>query len=232
MKFRKLLCYVLIFAIIVSLGVTAFAEDTDEAYENSVTVYASDSNVSDKVSSLLNDPDVDNVIVLYNTQTSPCPLIDSELFEQNCNSVSPLAFGGSMYTEYIKNVRAGGKYYSTKNIGYVEGDSGLTISLNHAVSLSTTVSNSFGFTKGQISLKTGVDVSASYTYQIGATFYIDRTHNGKSVKTGILTATPVYAVTLFDVYRGIQGTSNENKIGTGKIYKPYGIKYHKEYVYY
>ena len=71
MKFRKLLCYVLIFAIIVSLGVTAFAEDTDEAYENSVTVYASDSNVSDKVSSLLNDPDVDNVIVLYNTQTSP-----------------------------------------------------------------------------------------------------------------------------------------------------------------
>lgn len=232
MKFRKLLCYVLIFAIIVSLGVTAFAEDTDEAYENSVTVYASDSNVSDKVSSLLNDPDVDNVIVLYNTQTSPCPLIDSELFEQNCNSVSPLAFGGSMYTEYIKNVRAGGKYYSTKKVGYVEGDAGLTISLNHAVSLSTTVSNSFGFTKGQISLKTGIDVSASLTYQIGATFYIDRTHNGKSVKTGILTATPIYAVTLFDVYRGIQGTSNENKIGTGKIYKPYGIKYHKEYVYY
>ena len=240
MKFRKFLCYVLIFAIMMSLGVTAFAEDETGLQNSTITVYASELEGPNAITELLNIPGVDSVLVLYDdTQPSQELPIGSEISSAGSglefvgnNLVGPLAFGGSLYTEYIKNVRAGGKYYSNTLVGHAEGDPELTISLSHSVTLSTSLSASFGFSKGHISVKTGVDLSKSYTYQVGASFYINPTHNGKLVKSGILTATPVYTVTLFDVYRGIQGTTNESKIGTGTIKKPCGINYHKEYVYY
>lgn len=136
-----------------------------------------------------------------------------------------------MQTEYIKNVRSGSLYYSTTKIAYTEADAGLTAHLSTSATVSSTISNTFGFTKKQISASTGVDVSKSITFSIGVDFPVLEKHNGKSVNYGILYATPIYKTTYFDVYRGIQGTDVEKKIGTGTIKTPYSIKYHKTYVY-
>ncbi len=120
MKFRKFLCYVLIFAIMMSLGVTAFAEDETGLQNSTITVYASELEGPNAITELLNIPGVDSVLVLYDdTQPSQELPIGSEISSAGSglefvgnNLVGPLAFGGSLYTEYIKNVRAGGKYYS------------------------------------------------------------------------------------------------------------------------
>ena len=230
MKFRKFLCFVLILAMMMSLGVTAFADEDSSENNTCVTIYASELDSIDTISELLNDPDVECVNVIFDSFDNSDYCFISE-DSQNESGISPNSFGGPIHTIYVKDVRAGADHYGTTVLAKAEGQPGITVSISQTKTVSTTLSATFGASKSDISAKVGWSVTGSESLTIGGSYTVPYTYNGKNVKTATLCARAIYKVKYFDVYKGIPGTATESFLGTGNTKHPFGISFYKTYVY-
>ncbi len=134
---------------------------------------------------------------------------------------------GPVRTYYIKNVRRVTDYVGTTRIASTDGPPGVRIWIETTTAVSSTYSGTFGVSTNVISYSVGWNVTGSTSISIGGNYDIPYKVGNKTVKRGYLEAYPKYKTKKYDVYYGIQGTTNEVKKGTGTARKAIGVSFKK-----
>jgi hypothetical protein len=134
-------------------------------------------------------------------------------------TVSP--YSSSFY--YATNVRNVADSKGAAVVATASGDPGVTISVSKSVSVSNTVSSTFGASNSIISGAVGWSITGSSTVGVQGSFLVPKKDSGKNVAKGHLDARLIYKKKAFDVYWS--NTYNHTFCGTGTSGKAYGVDF-------
>lgn len=211
----------LLASIWISTGNGNVAHANEEYGEADTGLIVSTHDLSE-VDDLLSNDKVEEVVYLDPN------LLENDYVPDNNVEISPMAF----ITKYrVRNVKAASDKTDSGAIATVSGGPGLQLSISQTKSVSTSLSGTFGASKGAISAEVGWNVTGSTSISISGSYKVPSTVNGKKVKSCKLNAHVVRKRKSFVVDKMAWNSTKWETQGTGYVSKAYGISFKKVFTY-
>lgn len=204
--------------------VSSVSVSANNGTEKTISITAkSTDNYQARVSKLFDDGYETVDVTFTDLEEEKLDCSNSSLVSPSANTKSI----GPIKTYYIKNARKVADYVGTARLASTDGPPGVRIWIETTKSVSSTYSGQFGASVKSISAAEGWSVTGSTSVSIGGDYTVPYKVGKKTVKRGHLEAYPKYKTKKYDVYYGIQGTTNEVKKGTGTARKAIGVSFKK-----
>lgn len=177
----------------------------------------------EKITKLLSDSSVENVIVL-----------DDSLGEEKQYEIMEMK-GRSKYYHYrVKDVRYVGQIYGTTVLAKANGEPGTTLAISVSKSVSASYNATVNIPSSYVTSGVGFSVTKSTTIAVSGSATVPKKHSGKKVKRMTLIAYPLYDKYSFTAQRQLVKNVIQypwEDWGTGTALKPVGYYFAKSYTY-
>ncbi|SDZ48763.1 hypothetical protein SAMN05421736_11476 [Evansella caseinilytica] len=198
--------------------------------------FADEEELYEKVTELLNDPNVEGVSVINEEQSTPGSLNEltagsvasrEQVSENNVGILSAWLRPGQYRTHgpyRIQRINNGKDTYGS-TINKVAGDPGVTIKLDYSKSVAASHTSTFGLDLKYVNAAVGFNTTRSYTVSYSGSIKVPKKNNGKKVKRLTMEAKPIFENRHLRVWH-----KREYK-GVTTAKKPVGIYYKKVFTY-